>query len=279
MVKLSRGAFSENDVVQMEIKMLSLMNWYIHPPTTICFARQYLRFLFRYLEGQQKCDTMQDQQDLELPEQKMVVLPSFTRYLIIEITRFLSEISVCLSRFLKYPPSIIALACMLVAIEHVPSSSTTLITSKHDDDHHQQQQQQQHQETTTTTSTTAHSSATALLAHLHQRQEQCEHQHQQQQRRRQQLLPLWYRQYIFDFLAQIIIMDEKDENFNDNCKIHCNQLLEVLDDLQIYLESNEKSLQELIQTITKDCSNNSRRSNNTSTQQSHRNINSTLQQQ
>ena len=43
--------------------------------------------------------------------------------MIAEVTRFVSEISVCLYRFVKYPPSIIAYAGMLIAMERVDEVS------------------------------------------------------------------------------------------------------------------------------------------------------------
>jgi hypothetical protein len=43
--------------------------------------------------------------------------------MIAEVTRFISEIWVCLYRFVKYPPSIIAYAGMLIAMERVDEVS------------------------------------------------------------------------------------------------------------------------------------------------------------
>lgn len=94
MVKLGRGLFSEQDVRDMEKKMLGALKWHVHPPTPVCFLRQFLRLL---------------------PNGVVPV----TRYLIAEVTRFISEISVCLYKFVKYPPSVIAYAGMLLAIERI----------------------------------------------------------------------------------------------------------------------------------------------------------------
>jgi len=94
MVKLGRGLFSEQDVRDMEMKMLGALKWQVHPPTPVCFLRQFLRLL---------------------PNGVVPV----TRYLIAEVTRFISEISVCLYKFVKYPPSVIAYAGMLLAIERI----------------------------------------------------------------------------------------------------------------------------------------------------------------
>ena len=94
MVKLGRGLFTEEDVVAMESKMLSSLGWQVHPPTPVCFLRQYLRLL-------------------------PVSVAPMTRYMIAEVTRFISEISVCLYKFIKYPPSVLAYAGMLLAMQRL----------------------------------------------------------------------------------------------------------------------------------------------------------------
>lgn len=98
MVKLGRGLFNEQDVIDMEAKMLKALNYYVHPPTPVCFLRQFLRLL------------------------PPSVIP-LTRYLIAEVTRFISEISVCLYKFVKYPPSVIAYSGMLLAIERIDGAT------------------------------------------------------------------------------------------------------------------------------------------------------------
>lgn len=98
MVKLGRGLFKEEDVVAMEAKILRALDWHVHPPTPVCFLRQFLRLL------------------------PPSVSP-LTRYMIAEVTRFISEISVCLYRFVKYPPSVVAYAGMLIAMERVDEVS------------------------------------------------------------------------------------------------------------------------------------------------------------
>jgi hypothetical protein len=98
MVKLGRGLFSEKDVIAMEERILRALDWHVHPPTPVCFLRQFLRLLPPSVN-------------------------SLTRYMIAEVTRFISEISVCLYRFVKYPPSIIAYAGMLIAMARVDEGS------------------------------------------------------------------------------------------------------------------------------------------------------------
>lgn len=94
LVKLGRGQFKEADVVMMEQKMLKALKWQVHPPTPVCFLRQYLRML---------------------PQS----VSPMTRYMLAEVTRFISEISICLYRFVKYAPSSIAFAGLVIAMERV----------------------------------------------------------------------------------------------------------------------------------------------------------------
>lgn len=94
LVKLGRGQFKESDVVHMEEKILKALKWQVHPPTPVCFLRQYLRLL---------------------PQS----VSPMTRYMLAEVTRFISEISVCLYRFVRFAPSSIAYAGMLIAMERI----------------------------------------------------------------------------------------------------------------------------------------------------------------
>jgi hypothetical protein len=94
MVVLGRGLFSENDVIVMEKQMLRCLDWNVHPPTSLCFLHQFLRLL---------------------PQS---VAPAI-RYMIVEVTRFIAEISMCLYRFVEFPSSVIAYAGMLIAMERI----------------------------------------------------------------------------------------------------------------------------------------------------------------
>lgn len=98
MVKLGRGLFSEADVIAMERKILQIFGWHVHPPTPVCFMRQLLRLM---------------------PLETSPV----ARYMIVEVTRFISEISACLYKFVKYPASTMATAAVVVAMERVDEST------------------------------------------------------------------------------------------------------------------------------------------------------------
>lgn len=98
MIKLGRGLFSERDVINMESKILHALKWQVHPPTPICFLRVFLRVL------------------------PPAVSP-LTRYVVAEVTRFISEISVCLYKFVSYPSSAVAYAGMLIAMERIDEAT------------------------------------------------------------------------------------------------------------------------------------------------------------
>jgi Cyclin, N-terminal domain len=74
MVALGRGLFTAQDVIDMERKMLATLNWNCHPPTSVCFLRQFLRLL-------------------------PPTVPPYTRYMIAEVTRYVAVGSE--SRFAK----------------------------------------------------------------------------------------------------------------------------------------------------------------------------------
>lgn len=98
MIKLGRGLFTEQDVINMESRMLTALKWQVHPPTPICFLRQFLRLL---------------------PSN----ISPVSRYVVAEVTRFIAEISVCLYKFVDCPSSVIAYAGMLIAMEKIDANT------------------------------------------------------------------------------------------------------------------------------------------------------------
>ena len=98
MVKLGRGLFNEADVIATEAKMLKAFGWHVHPPTPVCFMRQFLRFL-------------------------PIEASPIARYMIVEVTRFISEISACLYKFVKYPASTMAMAAIVIAMERIDNEA------------------------------------------------------------------------------------------------------------------------------------------------------------
>eukprot|EP00558_Chaetoceros_sp_UNC1202_P003688 CAMPEP_0197233956 /NCGR_PEP_ID=MMETSP1429-20130617/1850_1 /TAXON_ID=49237 /ORGANISM="Chaetoceros sp., Strain UNC1202" /LENGTH=366 /DNA_ID=CAMNT_0042692275 /DNA_START=67 /DNA_END=1167 /DNA_ORIENTATION=- len=94
LVGLSRGFFTADHIIAMEESILSALNWRMHPPTVMGAARQFLSLMSSEVDPQSKID-------------------------IIELSRFLSELSVCDYFFVTHKPSSIGLACILTAFEGV----------------------------------------------------------------------------------------------------------------------------------------------------------------
>lgn len=98
LTKLGRGLFDEKDVLEMESLMLQKLGWRVHPPTAMCFLRHYSRLI---------------------PD----TVAASTSFMISEVSRFITEISVCLYKFVKYPPSLIGYAAFSIAMDGIDESS------------------------------------------------------------------------------------------------------------------------------------------------------------
>lgn len=98
LIKLGRGLFKAAEVLDTEKKILLKLKWRVHPPTAMCFLRQYTRLI------------------------PTIVSPS-TSFMITEISRFIIEISVCLYKFVTSPPSLIAFAAITIAIDGIDEPS------------------------------------------------------------------------------------------------------------------------------------------------------------
>lgn len=96
LVKLGRGVFTEDDVARMEMKIVLSMNWYLHPISVYCFLTQYERLL---------------------PDG----ISATTKEMIGEVNQLVAELSVSDELYINCPPSIIAYAAMLIAMEMIES--------------------------------------------------------------------------------------------------------------------------------------------------------------
>eukprot|EP00586_Coscinodiscus_wailesii_P020388 CAMPEP_0172504634 /NCGR_PEP_ID=MMETSP1066-20121228/180438_1 /TAXON_ID=671091 /ORGANISM="Coscinodiscus wailesii, Strain CCMP2513" /LENGTH=295 /DNA_ID=CAMNT_0013280909 /DNA_START=69 /DNA_END=956 /DNA_ORIENTATION=- len=92
-ISLSRGHFTSNHIVAMEHLILQTLSWHVHPPTPVSFVNHLL--------------LLHPVKDTRLND----------------ISRFLTELSVCDYFFVTRRPSSIALACILNAMEEVQSPS------------------------------------------------------------------------------------------------------------------------------------------------------------
>jgi hypothetical protein len=101
LVQLGRGLFTEDDVVDLERKILVAMNWQMHPPTTYCFLRQY---------------------ELLLPSS----LSSNTQQMMSQIIKLVAEIATSEQTYTKFPPSRVAYAGLLIAMELIDHTDLPL---------------------------------------------------------------------------------------------------------------------------------------------------------
>jgi hypothetical protein len=102
LVRLSRGAFSEDDIRDMENRILESLQWRVHPPTANCFLREYLQLL---------------------PEG----VDTNSLYRLEQISRFVTEFASCLNSFCRYQPSHLAYAGMCVAMQRMEVGMVTVI--------------------------------------------------------------------------------------------------------------------------------------------------------
>lgn len=99
MIELSRGYFMVEQMAAMEKSILRALSWQVHPPTAYCFCKHIL-FLLPYSAVSME-----------------------VRHDILELARFLSELSVIDYFFVDHRPSSVALAALTHAIEDIPGVS------------------------------------------------------------------------------------------------------------------------------------------------------------
>lgn len=102
MTELSRGYFSVDQMLTMELCILRSLSWRMHPPTAYSFGR-HLLFL------------------LPLKSVSMNV-----RHDVLELARFLTELSVIDYFFVVHRPSVVAYAALLNAMEDIPCAGAAI---------------------------------------------------------------------------------------------------------------------------------------------------------
>ncbi|KAG7362878.1 cyclin-like protein [Nitzschia inconspicua] len=95
LVKLGRGQFTEDDVADMERRILKELSWHVHPPSTYCFLRQY---------------------ELLIPNG----VSDLAKEMMEEVTKIVAELTVLEDQYLRYDPSVLGYATMLLGLEMIP---------------------------------------------------------------------------------------------------------------------------------------------------------------
>ena len=97
LIKLSKDSdFAESDILDKERELISVLNWYLHPPTSNCFLEEYIMLL---------------------PSEDQV--PAEVQSAIRAASEKLLQITARRSEFFKFPPSILAYAAILNVLERL----------------------------------------------------------------------------------------------------------------------------------------------------------------
>jgi len=92
MINLSRGYFTVEQMTAMEMEILRILSWHVHPPTSLCFVRHFLQLIPSELPNAMKNDVM-------------------------ELARFLTELAVIDYFFVPRSMSSLALVAVLHAMD------------------------------------------------------------------------------------------------------------------------------------------------------------------
>jgi len=147
LVTLGNGEFTEDDIIEKEQDLLRALGWRVNPPTADCFLQRYMELL-PFLDNDNDDDNHDDVCETEFDSSQESDARSRTAKheydeqlepiqrrrqerlrKLEEVASEYIEVAMTRDRFLSVPPSIVAYAAMLSAME---------LTSKHKQ--HQQQQ-------------------------------------------------------------------------------------------------------------------------------------------
>lgn len=92
LIDLSRGYFMAEHIVTMEDSMLQSLKWMVHPPTSFAFVRDFMCLVSPDIDAEARHDVS-------------------------ELSRFMTELSVCDYRFVTKKPSSVALASIILALD------------------------------------------------------------------------------------------------------------------------------------------------------------------
>jgi len=95
-MKLSRGCFTVENIIDCEFLILQTLSWHVHPPTSLSFARIFLKLL---------------------PSS----IPLLTKNNMLEYSEFMLEVAVCEYSLVASRPSVLAFAAILNSIQDIGS--------------------------------------------------------------------------------------------------------------------------------------------------------------
>ena len=109
MIKLGMGGvitFSAHALVEMEYEILWKLSWNTFPPTAFCFAH-HLICMFPHPD-----------------------VSKSTRYILQELSKYMTELAICVYSFVKFKASSKAFACVLVAMDCLRDESALSVESR-----------------------------------------------------------------------------------------------------------------------------------------------------
>mmetsp|Transcript_17842 Transcript_17842/g.36668 ORF Transcript_17842/g.36668 Transcript_17842/m.36668 type:complete len:435 (+) Transcript_17842:140-1444(+) len=127
LVKLGNGEFIEDDIIQKEQDLLRALNWRINPPTADCFLQRYLGLL-PFLDDEDAGEHDEDADDDSTRDgdnstnydDQLGPIERRRRERLLKLEEVASEyieVAMARDRFLAVPPSVIAYASLLSAME------------------------------------------------------------------------------------------------------------------------------------------------------------------
>jgi hypothetical protein len=130
LVKLGNGQFTEDDIIQKEYELVRALGWRINPPTANCFLQRYMELL-PFLDSDNECedgveidlsddDSDQNSRKDNEDNDQLGPIERCRRERLLKLEEVASEyieVATARDRFLCVPPSVIAYAALLSAIE------------------------------------------------------------------------------------------------------------------------------------------------------------------
>jgi len=108
-VSASDGSFTEKDMERMEIHIASTLSWFMHPPTSFDFVILILMNAFPGWKGpDSRLPLISDDSCVFIEKTSLI------NYLI-DLSRFLTELSICDYYFVTRRPSVVATAALMIA--------------------------------------------------------------------------------------------------------------------------------------------------------------------
>ncbi len=123
-------SFSSRAIIEMEYDILWKFAWNMHPPTAVCFAHYLICMLPDEVTQSTRCKSS-NSTIFSISWSVSNVRFSIQSDLIQELTKYMTELSICVYSFVKTKASSKAFACVLVALDCLDNKCSVSIESAH----------------------------------------------------------------------------------------------------------------------------------------------------